>query len=73
MAPAADTGDDAPGLATLLVLAGGGGGDTAAGAPAGDPAGDPAAVVAPAAVNQKKRKPKFSPNPHEDPVRCCPL
>jgi hypothetical protein len=75
VAPAADTGDDSPGLATLLVLAAATAGDTGGGgaagcAPAagGAPAASAPAAGAPAAVKQKKRKPQFSPNPNEDPT-----
>ena len=55
LVPAADTGDDTPGLATLLVLAAAAAGDAAdCGAGGGAAAGG-----APAAVKQKKRKDNF--------------
>ena len=68
VAPVADTKDEAPGLATRIVLAAAAAGDAAAGAAAGVAAGGAPAAGAPAAVKQKKRKPQFSPNPNEDPT-----
>ena len=61
VAPVADTKDEAPGLATRIVLAAAAAGD-AAGAAGG------AAGGAPAVKKQKKRKPQFSPSPNEDPT-----
>ena len=68
VAPVADTKDEAPGLATLIVLAAAAAGDATAAGAAGAAAGGDAAAGAADVKKQKKRKPQFSPNPHEDPT-----
>jgi hypothetical protein len=67
VAPVADTKDEAPGLATLIVLAAAAAGDAAAAAAAAGTAAGGAAAAS-AVKKQRKRKPQFSPNPHEDPT-----